>query len=284
MTSFQTVSAGGLKVFYRAAGKPGAPKLLLLGGFPSSSHQFRNLMPALSERFHLLSIDYPGFGNTELPDPADWEYSFDHLAEIVDETLLAVDFTGPMGLYMQGFGGPIGNRLISLHPDWLQWQIIQNANSYEEGLRTTGEGVPRSLWADCETQAPGTFLDPEAVKTIYLTGHPDPAKISPDSWNLDLYFLDRAQARRAQLELFYDDRANAEQYVTWQARLRRDQPKTLIFWGQGDILFSPAGGEAYLRDLPDAKLVRLDSGHFALEDCLDVIVDGINSFYDEKVA
>jgi pimeloyl-ACP methyl ester carboxylesterase len=286
MTSFQTVSAGGSEVFYREAGKPGAPKLLLLGGFPSSSHQFRNLMPALADRFHLVSLDYPGFGNTEMPDPAEWEYTFDHLAEIVDETLLAIDFTGPMGLYTQGYGGPIGNRLISLHPDWLQWQIIQNANLYEEAFTEVWDGIRHVLRAGCdgETEAPlEAFLEPETVKAIYLTGHPDPTKISPDNWNMDLHFLARPNAHQVQRELLYDDRTNAAQYLAWQGRLRRDQPRTLIFWGQGDIFFSPVGGEAYLRDLPDAKLIRLDSGHFAVHDCLQEIVDGINSFYDEVV-
>jgi len=175
MTSLRTVSAGGLEVFYREAGEPGAPKLLLLGGFPSSSHQFRNLMPALADRFHLVSIDYPGFGNTEMPDPAEWDYTFDHLAEIVDEALLAIDFTGPMGLYMQAHGGPIGNRLISLHPDWLQWQVIQNANTYEEGFTAVWDGIRHALWANrnARTEAPlEAFLEPETLKAIYLTGHP----------------------------------------------------------------------------------------------------------------
>ncbi|TCC26852.1 alpha/beta fold hydrolase [Kribbella speibonae] len=286
MTSFQTVSAGGLEVFYREAGKPGAPKLLLLGGFPSSSHQFRNLMPELDGRFHLVSIDYPGFGNTETPDPTKWEYTFDHLAEIVDEVLLGIDFTGPMGLYMHGHGGPIGNRLISLHPDWLQWQVIQNSNMYDEGFTEIWDGMRQALWTDrdVENQAPlNALLEPKAVKAIYLTGHPDPTKISPDNWNLALHFLARPNARRAQLDLFFDYRTNAAQYPAWQRRLRRDQPRTLIFWGQGDILFTPAGGDAYLRDLPDAQLVRLNSGHFATEDRLHEIVDGINSFYDETV-
>ena len=286
MTRFRTVSAGGLEVFYREAGEPGAPKLLLLGGFPSSSHQFQNLMPALANRFHLVSFVYPGFGNTEMPDPREWDYTFDHLAEIVDEALLAIDFTGPMGLYMQAYGGPIGNRLISLHPDWLRWQIIQNANMYEEGFTEAWDSIRHVLWPNrtADTEAVlKTFLEPETVKAIYLTGHPDPTRISPDNWNLDLHFLARPNAHRVQLELFYDYRTDAERYVTWQARLRRDQPKTLIFWGQGDIFFTPGGGEAYLRDLPDAKLVPLDSGHFALEDCLADIVAGINSFYDENV-
>ncbi|HET6737783.1 MAG TPA: alpha/beta fold hydrolase [Kribbella sp.] len=280
------MSAGGLEVFYREAGEPGAPKLLLLGGFPASSHQFRNLMPALADRFHLVSFDYPGFGNTEMPDPRVWDYTFDHLAEIVDEALLAIDFTGPMGLYMQACGGPIGNRLIALHPDWLRWQIIQNANLYEEGFTDAWDGIRHGLWPhrNADTERPlETLLEREAVKAIYLTGHPDPARISPDNWNVDLHFLDRPNARRVQLDLLYDYRTNAERYVGWQARLRRDQPKTLIFWGQGDIFFTAAGGAAYLRDLPDAKLVPLDSGHFALEDCLPEIVAGINSFYDEKL-
>ncbi|MFG1905682.1 alpha/beta fold hydrolase [Kribbella sp. NPDC048928] len=284
MTSFRTVSAGGLEVFYREAGKPGAPKLLLLGGFPASSHQFRNLMPALAGRFHLLAIDYPGSGNTELPDPDGWEYTFDHLAEIVDETLLAIDFTGPMGLYMQAHGGPVGNRLISLHPDWFRWQIIQNANLYEEGLTELWDGLRNGLWAGRSTEPPvDVLLEPETVRAIYLTGHPDPAKISPDNWNLDLHFLARPDARKAQLELFSDYRTNLARYPAWQARLRRDQLRTLILWGQGDIFFTPAGGEAYLRELPDAKLVRLDSGHFALEDCLEQIADEIRTFYDESV-
>jgi pimeloyl-ACP methyl ester carboxylesterase len=221
-----------------------------------------------------------------MPDPAKWDYTFDHLAEIVDETLLAIDFTGVMGLYLQHYGGLIGNRLISLHPDWLQWQVIQNANIYEEGFTPTWDGVHRGLSSKrkVERGAPlEAFLEPETVKAIYLTGHRNPTKISPDNWNLALYFLARPNAQRAQLELFYDYRTDAAQYPAWQSRLRRDQPKTLIFWGQKDIFFAPAGGEAYLRDLPDAQLVPLDSGHFAVEDCLQQIVAGINSFYDEIV-
>src|SRR6201992_3100682 len=141
MTAFKTVSALGLRVFYREAGTPGMPKLLLLGGFPSSSHQFRNLLPALADTFHLVSFDYPGFGNTDMPDPAEWDYTFDHLADVVDAGLGKSGFTGPMGFYMQDYGGPIGNRLIERHPDWLAWQIIQNANTYEEGFTEIWAGI-----------------------------------------------------------------------------------------------------------------------------------------------
>jgi pimeloyl-ACP methyl ester carboxylesterase len=286
MTTFHTATVEGLNVFYRQAGDPTSPKMLLLGGFPSSSHQFRNLIPALAERFHVLSPDYPGFGNSDMPDPAEWDYTFDHLAAIVEGLLREAGFTGPMGMYMQDYGGPIGNRIIARHPDWLEWQVIQNANTYEEGFTEAWDGIRHALWVNRspETEAPlEAFLQPDTVRSVYTTGHPDPTKISPDNWNMDLFFLARPSAHRVQLDLFYDYRTNVELYPAWQAFLRQKQPRTLIFWGQGDIFFTPEGGEAYLRDLPDAELVRLDSGHFAVEDCLTQITDGIVRFYDTKV-
>jgi pimeloyl-ACP methyl ester carboxylesterase len=232
MTTYHTAKVEGLDVFYRQAGDFGQPKLLLLGGFPASSHQFRNLIPALADHFHVLSADYPGFGNTGMPDPQTWDYTFDHLAEIVDGLLVTVGFTGPMGMYMQDYGGPIGNRLITRHPDWLQWQVIQNSNSYEEGFTETWDGIRHKLWItrNAETEAPlEAFLQHDAVKAIYTTGHLDPSKISPDNWNMDLFFLARPHAHRVQLDLFYDYRTNAALYREWQQRLRADQPKTLIF-------------------------------------------------------
>jgi pimeloyl-ACP methyl ester carboxylesterase len=280
MTTYHSAKVRSLDVFYRQAGDPANPKLLLLGGFPASSH------PALADRFHVLSPDYPGFGNTEMPDPATWDYTFDHLAETVDGLLEAVGFTGPMGIYMQDYGGPIGNRLITQHPEWLQWQVIQNANTYEEGFTEAWDGIRHALWVDrspANEAALEAFLQPETVKAIYTTGHPDPTKIIPDNWNTDLFFLSRPHAHRVQLDLFYDYRTNAALYDTWQASLRERQPLTLIFWGQGDIFFTPAGGEAYLRDLPDAELIRLDSGHFAVEDQLEAIAEKIVAFYDSRV-
>jgi pimeloyl-ACP methyl ester carboxylesterase len=286
MTTHHTVEVDGLNVFYRQAGDPANPKMLLLGGFPASSHQFRDLIPALAERFHVVSPDYPGFGNTDMPDPAEWDYTFDHLTAIVEGLLEEIRFTGPMGIYMQDYGGPIGNRIIARHPDWLEWQVIQNANTYEEGFTEVWDGIRHALWANRspETEAPlEAFLQPETVRTIYTTGHRDPTKISPDNWNMDLFFLARPNAHRVQLDLFYDYRTNVELYPDWQAFLRDKRPLTLIFWGQGDIFFTPEGGEAYLRDLPEAELVRLDSGHFAVEDSLPQISDGIKRFYETKV-
>jgi pimeloyl-ACP methyl ester carboxylesterase len=286
VTTYHTARVLGLDVFYRQAGDPSSPKLLLLGGFPASSHQFRDLMPTLADRFHVLAPDYPGFGNTDMPDPSTWRYTFDHLAEIVDVLLTEVGFTGPMGYYLHDYGGPVGNRIIAAHPDRLQWQIVQNANAYEEGFTAAWGGL-RRLWIDRgpETEAPlQSFFRPETVKALYLTGHSDVSRISPDNWTTDLAQLARPHAHRVHLDLFYDYRTNVALYPTWQASWRDRRPPTLIFWGQGDLLFTPAGGEAYLRDLPDAELVRLDSGHFALEDSLETISSGIRRFYDTRVA
>jgi pimeloyl-ACP methyl ester carboxylesterase len=286
VTTFHTTEVQGLNVFHREAGDPANPKLLVLGGFPASSHQFRNLIPALADRFHVLSPDYPGFGNTDMPDPAEWDYTFDHLTDIVEGLLVEVGFTGPMGIYMQDYGGPVGNRLIARHPDWLEWQVVQNSNAYEEGFTEVWDGIRHALWANRspETEEPlVAFLQPDTVKAIYTTGHRDPSKISPDNWNMDLYFLARPNAHRVQLDLFYDYRTNVALYPKWQEFLRTRRPPTLILWGQGDIFFTPEGGEAYLRDLPEAELVRLDSGHFAVEDSLDEITTAIRRFYDTKV-
>ena len=287
MVNHRTARIDGLSVFYREAGTPGAPKLLLLGGFPASSHQFRNLIPALADQFHVLSPDYPGFGNTDMPDPSEFAYTFDHLSEVVEGLLQVIGFTGPMGIYMQDYGGPVGNRIISRHPDWLEWQVIQNSNAYEEGFTAAWDAIRHALWVDRtpETEAPLLpFLEPDGVKLVYTHGHRDLDLISPDNWNVDLHFLERPGSARVQLDLFYDYRTNVELYPAWQAFLRERQPETLILWGQNDIFFTPEGGEAYLRDLPMAELIRLDTGHFAVEDKLEEIAEAIRRFYTERVA
>ena len=287
MIKHRTASVDGLSVFYREAGEPGSPKLLLLGGFPASSHQFRDLIPALARRFHVLSPDYPGFGNTDMPDPTTFAYTFDRLSSIVEGLLETIGFTGPMGIFMQDYGGPVGNRIISRHPDWLDWQIIQNSNAYEEGFTGAWDAIRHALWLDRspETEAPLLpFLEPAGVRLVYTHGHREPDLISPDNWNMDLHFLERPNAKRVQLDLFYDYRTNVELYPAWQAFLRERQPETLIIWGQGDIFFTPEGGEAYLRDLPNAEVVRLDTGHFAVEDKLAEITEAILRFHAERVA
>jgi pimeloyl-ACP methyl ester carboxylesterase len=281
----KTATVAGVKVFYREAGMPGAPKLLLLHGYPASSHQYRNLMPALADRFHLLAPDYPGFGNTGVPDRSGFSYTFEHLTEVVDQLISQIGFAGPMGFYLEGYGGAIGSRLIDRHRDWLQWQIFQNANSYEEGLSPAWDPF-KALWHDRNPdteKAMMSFLEPEGIKLVYTHGHKRLESLSPDNWNMDSFFLASQDAKLAQMDLFYDFRTNIAMFPRWQEAARNHQPKTLILWGTNDIFFIPAAGEMYLRDLPDAELVTLDSGHFIVEDSLDEVVTAITKFYDARV-
>jgi pimeloyl-ACP methyl ester carboxylesterase len=275
-----------LDIFYREAGSPTAPKLVLLHGFPASSHQYRNLIPALAERFHVVAPDYPGFGNSSLPDPATYPYTFDRLSEVTERFLTGIGFTR-YGLYVQDYGGPVGFRIAGRRPESLEWLIIQNTNAYEVGFTAAWDALRGAYWNNKtpETEAPlEGFLTPETVRAVYVTGHPNVEAISPDNWIVDAHYLERPLAHRVQLDLFYDYRTNVELYPKWQAFLREHQPKTIIFWGQGDLFFTPEGGEAYRADLPDAPIHRLNSGHFAVEDCLDEIVEKSIAFYDEHVA
>jgi pimeloyl-ACP methyl ester carboxylesterase len=281
----KTVDVAGLKLFYREAGDPSNPKLVLLGGFPASSHQFRNLIPALADRFHVVSPDYPGFGNSDMPDPAAFAYTFERLSEVIERWLEKIGFTR-FGLFMQDYGGPVGFRILSRHPEWAEWLTLQNTNAYEVGFTAAWDGLRNALWKNRSAEAEAAllpFLSLDGIKLVYQHGHRDPARISPDNWNMDFRFMERPNARRVQLDLFYDYRTNVPLYPQWQAFLRQRQPATLIFWGQKDIFFTPEGGESYLMDLPDAEIHRLDSGHFAVEDCLELIADNMRRFYDEKV-
>ena len=283
---YGTMPVEGLNIAYREAGETSNPKLVLLHGFPSSSHQYRNLIPALADRFHVIVPDYPGFGNSDQPDPAAFSYTFDKLAEITEKLLKAKGFER-FGLFMQDYGGPVGFRIISRHPDWAQWLIIQNTNAYEEGFSSAWDAIRYALWKKRgpETEEPLLgLLQLEGIKMVYLHGHKRPELISPDNWNMDFYFMERPNARRMHLDLFYDYRTNVALYGEWQTFLREHQPKTIIFWGQNDIFFTREGGEAYLRDLPNAEMHRLDSGHFAVEDSLQEIASHIRRFYDEKVS
>ncbi len=282
----RTIEVEGLNLFYREAGKPGNPKLVLLHGFPASSHQYRNLIPALADRFHVVAPDYPGFGNSDMPDPGEYHYTFDQTAEVVEAFLVRKEFA-PAGIYMQDYGGPVGFRILARHPEWLEWLIIQNTNTYEVGFTAAWEGFRNALWKNRapETEEPlRAFLELDAIKTVYLHGHKQPELISPDNWNMDFRFMERPSARQVQMDFFYDYRTNVVLYPQWQEFLRQQQPKTIIFWGQHDLFFSPAGGDAYLQDLPKAEMHRLDSGHFAVEDCLDYLAAHMHRFYDEKVA
>ena len=218
---YRSAAVDGHNVFYREAGDPRAPKIVLFGGFPSSSHQWRDLIHALASRgFHVVSPDYPGFGHTTSPDG--FAFTFDNLSEVIEKWLVQIGFTS-FGLYHQDYGGPIGNRIVARHPQWLQWQIVQNSNAYEEGFTQAWDGIRFKLWKDRNTEtedALRTFLTTEGVKSIYLGGHPDPELISPDNWTVDVAFLDLPGRREIQLDLLEDYKTNPPLYPAWQKALR----------------------------------------------------------------
>lgn len=283
--AFGTTEVDGLNIAYREAGDPNSPKLVLLHGFPASSHQYRDLIRALADRFHVIAPDYPGFGLSDIPDPATWAYTFDHIADITGKFLERKGFTR-YGLFVQDYGGPVGFRIVAKNPDVLEWLIIQNSNAYEVGFTAAWDGLRNALWQNrsAETEKPLLgFLTRETIRTIYLHGAQRPERISPDNWESDLAFLQRPNAIRLNLDLFYDYRTNVPLYPEWQAFLRDRQPKTIIFWGQDDIFFTKEGGDAYLEDLPDAELHRLQAGHFAVEDHLEYIAKHIREFYRARV-
>ncbi|HEY7044332.1 MAG TPA: alpha/beta hydrolase [Nocardioidaceae bacterium] len=283
---YRSAAVAGVQVAYREAGNAANPPLLLLHGFPASSFSYRHLMTALADRFHLIAPDYPGFGNSPAPNPDAWPYTFDHLADTVEGL---VDHLGlsHFGLYMHDYGAPVGFRLALRRPIAVDFLVIQNGNAYEEGFTGVWDGMRNALWQNRspETEKPlHAFFEPDGIKWIYTGGTRDPERISPDNWNLDLAVLAKPNARRINLDLFYDYRTNAELYPVWQEYLRRHEPATLIVWGANDPIFRSEGAEAYLRDVPHAELHFLDSGHFALEDHGEEIAGLIRAFHTTRVA
>ena len=284
--TYGSIPVDGLNIAYREAGDPSKPKLVLLHGFPASSHQYRDLIRSLADRFHVIAPDYPGFGLSDIPDPATFAYTFDRISEIVERFLELKGFRR-YGLFVQDYGGPVGFRIIGRNPDALEWLIIQNSNAYEVGFTAAWDGLRHVLWKhqSPETEQPlRGFLTRETIRTIYLHGAKRPELVSPDAWESDIAFMQRPNADRLNLDLFYDYRTNVPLYPAWQKFLRDHQPDTLIFWGQDDIFFTPAGGDAYLADLPTAELHRLQAGHFAVEDHLEYIATHIVRFYASNVA
>src|SRR5262245_28064467 len=281
--SYGTLNVDGVSIAYREAGRPESPKLVLLHGFPASSHQYRNLVPALAERFHVIAPDYPWFGLSDSPDPEKWAYTFDHLSEVIERFLELKAFTR-YGLYVVDYGGPVGFRIVTRNPNALEWLVIQNSNAYEVGFTAAWDGLRGALWKNRspETEAPlHSFLTPETIKAIYLHGAEHPDLISPDNSEPDPAFMQRPHAVRLNLDLFYDYRTNVPLYPEWQRLLRERKPQTLIFWGQTDIFFTAEGGDEYLKDLPGAEIHRLAAGHFAVEDHLEYIASNMKRFYEE---
>jgi pimeloyl-ACP methyl ester carboxylesterase len=278
-TLHKTVTVDGLDIFYREAGPRDAPTILLLHGFPTSSQMFRNLMPALSDRFHLVAPDYPGFGQSARPRADAFEYTFDRLADVIDRFTQQLGLTR-YSLYVMDYGAPIGFRLAVRHPERVQALIVQNGNAYEEGLREFWEPF-RAYWkvpTHANAAALRKFLVLEATKWQYTHGVRNVEAISPDLWVADQYRLDRPGIQEIQLRLFYDYRSNLPLYPTWQAYFRTHQPPTLVVWGKNDQIFPPAGALPYQRDLTQIEVHLLDTGHFALEEDGAVIADHIRRF------
>jgi pimeloyl-ACP methyl ester carboxylesterase len=284
--SYHTVKVDGLNIFYREAGPRNAPTVLLLHGFPTSSQMFRNLIPLLADKYHLVAPDYPGYGQSDMPLVDQFDYSFDHLAEIVDK------FTAQLGLakyaiYVQDYGGPIGFRLAAAHPDRITAIVVQNGNAYDEGLDNDFWAPLKLYWAD-KSEANAARLRPlfelEATKWQYSEGYRDVSHVSPDAWMLDQAYMDRAGNKEIQLELFYSYGSNPGHYPEWQAYFRKYQPPMLITWGKNDKIFPPAGAHPYLRDLPKAELHLLDTGHFALEEDGEQIAQYIREFLPRALA
>jgi pimeloyl-ACP methyl ester carboxylesterase len=277
MTTYQYATVQGLKLFYREAGSKTSPTIVLLHGFPSSSHMFRDLIPQLAEKFHVIAPDYPGFGYSDAPDTSAFEYTFDNLASSIEELLFGVLGLKKFSIYVQDYGAPVGYRIAFRHQDAIEGIVVQNGNAYAEGIGA-GFDAMKPFWASrtAETEKPvRELLKKETTIFQYTHGVKDVSRISPDSWTVDQLFLDRAGNDAIQLSLLHNYQSNLALYDGWHEFFRSRQPKTLIVWGKNDPFFTVEGAQAYLRDIPKAELHLLDTGHFALEDSCEFIAQKI---------
>jgi pimeloyl-ACP methyl ester carboxylesterase len=277
---YRTVYVAGIEIFYREAGSEKAPVILLLHGFPTSSHMFRDLLPLLADRFHLIAPDYPGFGYSAQPKVSEFNYTFDHLADVMEGFVDALALSS-YALYMQDFGGPVGFRLATRRPRQVRALVIQNANAYDEGISAGVRDVVLRIWKERtpETEARlKELFELPATKRQYLEGAPDPSLVSPDAWQHAQWGMDRPGNKEIQFALHANYGSNVEHYDEWHGYLRKFQPPTLVVWGRGDFVFTPAGAEAYRKDLDHVELHMLNAGHFALETNASEIAGFIRDF------
>ena len=276
---YRSADVDGLKVFYREAGAADAPALLLLHGFPSASHMFRDLIPLLADRFHIVAPDLPGFGQSDMPARSKFAYTFDHVADVIDR------FTEVVGLerfavYVFDYGAPTGFRIAVKHPDRITAIISQNGNAYEEGL-SEGWNPVQTYWKEpskANREAIRMLVQPQTTLWQYTHGVPDQTRVSPDGYGLDNSYLTRSGADEIQLDLFLDYASNVALYPAFQEYFRTSRPPLLAVWGRNDPFFLPAGAEAFKRDIPEADVRFLDTGHFALETHVDEIATAIRKF------
>ena len=281
-TLYRTAQIDGLSIFYREAGPKDAPALLLLHGLPSSSRMFEPLFARLSDRYHLVAPDYPGFGHSDWPDPKKFAYTFDHYAEIMNQ------FTEMLGLsrymlYMQDYGGPVGFRMALAHSDRIRALIVQDAVAHNEGLGANWK-ARRAFWADRaanESALRTNLLSLATTRTRHVGNDPNLEHYDPDLWTDEFAFLNQPGQADIQTDLFYDYRTNVAAYPAWQAWMRQRQPPMLVLWGKYDPSFAVAGAAAYQRDVPGAEVHILDAGHFALDEKADEIAVLMRAFLDK---
>ena len=282
----RTIRVDGLDIFYREAGQKGAPTVLLLHGFPTSSQMFRNLIPALADRYHVVAPDYPGFGHSSMPSRERFAYTFDNLATVIDRFTEQIGLTR-YALYVQDYGAPVGYRLALKHPERVTAIVVQNGNAYAEGIDNEFWTPIKAYWQDAGSQqkrnALRAALTYEATKWQYAHGVPNPERVSPDGPAHDQFLLDRKGNDEVQLDLFLSYGSNPPLYPRWQEYFRTYQPPVLIVWGKNDQIFPAAGAEPYKRDLKTLEYHLLDAGHFALETEGDTIARLMRKFLDKHV-
>ncbi|RSU54170.1 alpha/beta fold hydrolase [Sphingobium yanoikuyae] len=281
LVRYRKADVDGFSLAYREAGPADAPTLLLLHGFPSAGHMFRDLIPLLSDQFHIIAPDLPGFGQSDMPMATEFEYSFEKIAKIVDRFTEVIGLTR-FALYVFDYGAPTGFRIATWHPERVTAIISQNGNAYEEGL-SEGWNPIRAYWADpteANREALRAFLSPETTKWQYTHGVSDAfaEHVSPDGYSLDNYYLSRPGADEVQLDLFGDYKSNVALYPDFQSYFRTHKPPFLAVWGQNDPFFLPPGAEAFRRDIPEAEIRFFETGHFALETHAGEIAEAIRTF------
>lgn len=284
-TTYHTIKINGVEIFYREAGNKNNPTLVLLHGYPTSSHMFRNLINDLSDRYHLIAPDYPGYGRSEQPPMKDFSYTFENMANIVTSLLGELEIK-KYSLYLMDYGAPIGFRIASASPEKIDTLIIQNGCAYDEGLEAFWDPI-KAYWKDVNNKEAEatlrTFHNPDGLKWQYTHNVPDVSAISPDNWEIDLRHLERPENGAIQLAMFYDYQTNVALYPKWQEYFRAHQPETLIVYGKDDYIFPGSGAEAFKKDLKNLEFHLFDAGHFALESFGKEIGGLISDFLARKV-